>query len=415
MRNAASQVCCAVLCCAVLCCAVLCCAVLCCALLSIIHCNELLLSRMNSVTSSSHSFKSLILKLYNRLHPLVVPRESWLAYLLISIYLTKKLTSLANPKHNNTIITSSLDYSLFPNYLLNAQGLLLYHRWWLAPSAKCNIYIIHSYRAHSGRYESISRIFNSLGYNVFAIDLQGFGQSSGDRGYVESFDDYIEDCLLWIQYIQSNYNSNNSLPSFIMGQGMGAAIGLQILTAYKQIYCSNEKNSMNSANQCIPPIFHGCVLLSPAIIPPSSASALLQLVGNVLSNLLPKFGFARLADPSNISRIPAVYQQYMNDQLIYRGNDRARWGSEILSCMQSIRDNCASYSIPLLTLQGTADSSVDPSGARYLHDNIASVDKTLHMYNAAVNDLLMDECRELAYQHIHDWIEERLQKPWNYV
>jgi esterase/lipase len=94
--------------------------------------------------------------------------------------------------------------------------------------------------------------------------------------------------------------------------------------------------------------------------------------------------------------------------------DLCKRGAEILSTMQEIRDNASSIEFPLITLQGTEDEFVNPEGAKYLHQHVSAGDKTLHLYEGAYNQLLMDNCREQVFHDLINWMDERISTPWPY-
>ena len=53
------------------------------------------------------------------------------------------------------------------------------------------IIIFHGKGSHLGRYGHIATLFSEQGYDVVGYDSLGFGQSQGERGAINSSDNYF--------------------------------------------------------------------------------------------------------------------------------------------------------------------------------------------------------------------------------
>ena len=65
-------------------------------------------------------------------------------------------------------------------------------------------------------------------------------------------------------------------------------------------------------------------------------------------------------------------------------------------------------SLPLLVLQGSADTVAPPPGSEYLHEFAGSRDKTLQIFEGYYHDLINDQGHDQVIRRINSWIEERL-------
>ena len=74
-------------------------------------------------------------------------------------------------------------------------GLKIFTRSWHPAEGKPRgmVVIVHGFNSHSGQYLWVAEQFVNNGLAVYALDLRGRGQSDGERFYVESFDDYVND------------------------------------------------------------------------------------------------------------------------------------------------------------------------------------------------------------------------------
>ena len=297
---------------------------------------------------------------------------------------------------------------------------------------------------------------------MFSLDHQGHGQSQGDRGYVSSFDDYVEDFLLFVEHTRANLEPR---PSFLLGRGMGATIAIQVMRAYAEID-EDRRREAQSRDVSRPPSppsaatavrlvrssspvssptlpsgggsfasspFHGphsprgvdvddsdaraalwqwqgCILISPAIIPPPSVSPLAEMLAHLCYDFLPKLGFFSIQDDSRLSRLPSVVAQYRADPLVVKAPMAARWAVEVLATMNELREDAHTIRFPFFALQGSEDAMVSPAGAEWIYKRSQSADKKLRVYRGAYHDLLHDLNREQVFEDIVRWMSDRLDK-----
>src|SRR5664280_2138450 len=63
----------------------------------------------------------------------------------------------------------------------------------LMENPKAIVIIVHGLCEHSGRYDYVADKFNAFGYSVYRFDNRGHGRSGGERGYVDDFNELIDD------------------------------------------------------------------------------------------------------------------------------------------------------------------------------------------------------------------------------
>ncbi|VEV56212.1 lysophospholipase, putative [Plasmodium vinckei vinckei] len=188
--------------------------------------------------------------------------------------------------------TCNLDGDPKVGWLCNKNGLLLKTYGWIVKNAIGIILLIHGYKGHArlnfmkinlkmpnkneglvvdnNNYyiykDSWIEKFNQSGYSVYALDLQGHGesQSLGNiRSDINCFDDLVDDVIQYMNKIQDEIASENQtddesydivpakkkrLPMYIMGYSMGGNIALRIL----QLLGKAKENNINSgdSNNC---------------------------------------------------------------------------------------------------------------------------------------------------------------------
>jgi alpha-beta hydrolase superfamily lysophospholipase len=262
----------------------------------------------------------------------------------------------------------------------------IYYQSWLPESEpRAVLLIVHGLAEHSGRYENVINHFVPLGYAAYGIDHIGHGKSEGTRVYVERFDDYTNTLKVYFDKIRVWQPGK---PIFLVGHSMGGLISAVYLLAHQAELA-------------------GAVLSGPAVKIPSHVTPPILFVGKILSALIPKFGLLAL-EADGVSRDPAVVQAYVSDPLVYRGKMTARLAAEMLEAMQTIRDQAARITLPIMIVQGSADRLVNPAGAQMLYDAVSSADKEIRIYDGFYHEVFNEPEHDRVLHDIELWLEARL-------
>lgn len=75
------------------------------------------------------------------------------------------------------------------------------------------------------------------------IDFIGHGQSQGERGYIETFQQYTDDFVQFIKLVWTERGETKKpvVPSFILGHSMGATVSIQTMRHFQQESESDEQ------------------------------------------------------------------------------------------------------------------------------------------------------------------------------
>ncbi|CXH85152.1 lysophospholipase, putative [Plasmodium berghei] len=182
----------------------------------------------------------------------------------------------------------NLDGDPKTNWFCNKNGLLLKTYGWLVKNAIGVILLIHGLKSHTrltymkinlkmpnnneglvvdnNNYyiykDSWIENFNQNGYSVYALDLQGHGESQGwenIKGNFSCFDDLVDDVIQYMNQIQDEISNDNQtddesnhilttekkrLPMYIIGHSLGGGIALRIL----QLLRKEQEDSINSGD-----------------------------------------------------------------------------------------------------------------------------------------------------------------------
>lgn len=214
--------------------------------------------------------------------------------------------------------------------------------------ARAVIVLIHGIGEHIGRYEHVAKMFTDNRYAVIAADLVGHGKSSGQRGHIDSYDDFL-DIIDWM--LQEAKNRYPGLPRFIYGHSLGGNLGL---------YYTQKRD----------PQISGLIITSPGL-QPTNVPPLKYALGKILYAIYPRFKFTNSLDATGLSHDEAVLKAYISDPLVHPYVS-ARLGLDLINTGKAIRENCCDFKIPLLLLHGTDDRLVNISGTSEFVRNLTS-------------------------------------------
>ena len=113
-------------------------------------------------------------------------------------------------------------------------------------------------------------------------------------------------------------------------------------------------------------------------------------------------------DGSFLSRDPQVATAYNTDPLVHWQRS-ARWGTEFLDRIEWLKENFKRIELPVLFLHGECDPVVSVEGARRMHKDIWSKDKTIHIYPEGLHEPHNDIQHEQVGADIRTWLDARFK------
>ncbi len=272
-------------------------------------------------------------------------------------------------------------------YFDGMNGVSLYSQRWLPEvHPRAVIAIVHGIGDHSGRYLNIVNHLVSSEYAVYGFDLRGHGNSPGQRGHIDSWVEYRIDLLNFIKVIKAQQSRRLI---FLMGHSMGALIALD--------YILSENDRLA-----------GMIISGAPIEPVGVAKPYKVALARILSRIYPRFPIGLGLDDNAISRIPSVVESYQDDPLVH-GKISARWGTELLSALESVKMHVEDISIPLLMIHGEADRLNSAEGAKKFFDRIRAYDKEFICYPAGYHELHNDLDNETMLSDLLDWIDRHME------
>ncbi len=262
--------------------------------------------------------------------------------------------------------------------LKTADGLELWADKNLVDHPRAVIVLVHGLCEHAGRYDHVVSALNGFACSVYRFDNRGHGRSGGQRGYVEDYNQYVDDAELMAAHAKKE-NPGKAL--FMLGHSMGGFI-----TAYYGVKYPGRLSGqiLSGAAVIVPPLMkdlegfdYNAVALAP--------------IANTLMDL--------------VCRDPQVVQAYKDDPLVLKEFTTKLMGEVLLTGAKELMRRMNEYSYPCLILHGGADQIVPADASRYFYDHIASKDKTLKVYDGLYHEILNEPEKETVLQDIRRWIE----------
>lgn len=288
-----------------------------------------------------------------------------------------------------------------------ADKLVLFGQWWTpaAPATpRAVVLLVHGTLVHSGFYAPWAEHLVTEGYAVFGIDLRGWGQSQGygRRGFIENYDEYVEDLTLAYQEVKKRYPD---LPLFLQGESMGGTV----------VMLSQIDNALPA---------DGMVLNAPAIRPAPG------LWGMNAPNLAARVGFEALSVPAGlfpngplllsgtvinhtmslVLRDPAGQERFRRDPHSLHASLPLAYFRRLYEGGLKVQKHLGKIDTPLIIVQGNRDVLVPPGSSEYVMTHIASADKTLKLHDGMTHATLHDIDRDKAWTDITTWLETRMQR-----
>ena len=262
----------------------------------------------------------------------------------------------------------------------NKSGVSIFTRTWLPDqTTRGVIVIVHGLNSHSGYYQWVAEQLTAQGYAVHALDLEGHGQSGGERFYVKSIYDYVDDVD---QLVDMAKAAHQGLPIFVLGHSAGGVVSC--------LYALEHQEKIN-----------GLICESFAYQLPAPDFALAILKG--LSHLAPHLHTIKLKN-EDFSRDPAVVEFMNNDPLIAHESQPTKTMEQLVLADERLKKDFSLITIPVLILHGTDDHAAKYSGSQFFYDHAGATDKTIKLYEGHYHDLLNDVDKEKVMADIGEWL-----------
>jgi alpha-beta hydrolase superfamily lysophospholipase len=263
----------------------------------------------------------------------------------------------------------------------SADGTKLAYRGWPSAGATITFAVVHGLGEYSGRYDRFAQGMARHDMATYALDLRGHGESSGQRGHVDSWSQWVDDTAAFVSHVESQ-TAGEVVP---LGHSFGGVVMLSAVRSGK----------LTKARRF--------VLSSPALKLSAKVPGWKSSLAKITSNIAPRLAIDNEVDPGTVSRIPEVVDAYRTDPLVHN-KISARLYAEWRRAAAENLERAGDITIPFLILAATEDRLVDPEGSRQLHERAPSTSDLRLLegrYHEPFNDLGSEEVFTLIAGWLH--------------
>ena len=243
--------------------------------------------------------------------------------------------------------------------------------------------LMHGYAEHSSRYDHVAGALCRAGYAVMAMDARGHGRSTGKRGYVDDFDDYVLDFDLLKLHTADRWPG---LPHFCLGHSNGGLIVLR--------YALREPERVT-----------GYVVTSPMCGMAVEVPAYKSILAGVASKMWPSLSLPSGVRAEDISHIDRVCEKYADDPLVFP-TATARWFVSARKAMADTFERADELQAPVLMLIAGSDELVDPRASEDVFHRMGGSDREMELYPELFHEILNEESWDDIMRRILDWMEK---------
>ena len=260
-------------------------------------------------------------------------------------------------------------------YFEGSRGRIHHEAWLPQQAARSAVVLLHGYGEHLGLYDALARRLTASGHAVHALDSIGHGRSDGERGRLDTFDDYVNDARTLVRIATEEHPG---APVVLAGHSGGALAAYLLALRH-------------------PRLASGAVLSGAPLAPLDWVAAELAGESPDTSDL----------DPTTLlSTHPEYVHALTHDPLCLGGSFhhaylravQASWPETVAGLAD------ARPLLPVLLLHGEDDPIVPVSVARYVASALPRA--TLRCFPGDLHDVLNEHDRDAVHRELVDFVDE---------
>lgn len=309
------------------------------------------------------------------------------------------------------------------SYFTNARGKRMFHcavfpavpvptreSSLLAPPLRGVVLFLHGIGEHAHRFTHVFEHLCAAGFGVLAYDLAAHGRSESEHGdlraHSEQFQCFVDDTNHFVRIakaavlpalLEPHGQSADTVPLVFMGISFGTLVGLHTVLSGEHAFAA-------------------VVLASPAIaVEYTLTLRVLSLLSKPLSWLVPAARLVPGVNFAGLSRDAAFLADYMTDPLNVTENLSVRMGEQTSTAMDALaqdqrveQPHSAFCALPLLIVQGSADTVTSVPMARQFFARIANRDKQFKEFPGLFHCIFHEPEKQDVLAHISHWLSARL-------
>lgn len=239
--------------------------------------------------------------------------------------------------------------------------------------------ILHGLGEHSGRYGELTQKFLDLSFSVVLLDHRGHGKSTGQRGHIHSFSEYLLD-------VKALFEKLDLYRPLLLGHSMGGLIALRFAETF-------------------PLMISALVLSSPFLGIQVAVPRWKKFLGKVTSRLIPRLSLASELDPYYLTHDTKMIDAYIEDSEVHQ-KVSTRWFTEALQEIDRAFMEASKITHPFLLQLAGADHICKTEESQRLFGLVESPQKTQKIYPNFFHEIFNEVRREEPFRDLEEWIKE---------
>lgn len=231
-------------------------------------------------------------------------------------------------------------------------------------------------------------LLSARGFDVATLDLRGHGASSGRRGHISEFRQYLDDVETVLDHLGPRDAQTKPLPMFLVGHSLGGLVAA----------CQAQRR---------PGRVDGVVLAAPFIELKFPVPGWKRALARLLSGAWPAFSLPSGMPADLLSHDPQWLARYEDDPMVFR-RATARWFTETTAAQARALSTRAAARVPMLLLLAGDDQVVCNAAARRLHTAMGASDADVREYPGFYHDLFHELEHARVIGDIAIWAEQQL-------
>lgn len=244
--------------------------------------------------------------------------------------------------------------------------------------------VLHGMGEHGYRYLHLPYYLESVVDRVVVMDHRGHGRSTGIRGHISNFDEYVEDANALIKKFHGR-------EVHLLGHSMGGLIALRL---------TEENPRLN---------IRSVTLTSPLLGIKVPLPLVKRMGAQILSRTWGKLLMKNEIKPNLLSHDPEVVNAYKQDRLVHSFGTPSLYTS-LLGAFKSVEQDTKEYLYPLQLLIALEDQIVDSSKSVWFFEGLQAKDKRMVTYSKFYHEILNESEKEKPLKEIELWIKKHSRR-----
>lgn len=260
-------------------------------------------------------------------------------------------------------------------------GERLFYRFQKGSEEENPLLLLHGHGEHSGRYlKFFTRLGNPTG-PIAIFDLRGCGQSSGPRGDVLRFEDYLRDVSSFLHFLSQRYHLHGPLDLF------GHSLGGLIATAWAREH---------------PEEVSKLILSSPLFGIPKER--FLKKLASLLYRWFPGLVLHNPIRPPYLTHDPEEVERYRRDPLIQR-RITVRLAYEMFRYTALFQGGEVPFPFPVYILMSGEDFVVNAEATRQFFLRLNAPQKGLETFPGFFHEIFNEKGQGQAFERLRYYLK----------